>query len=92
MTSYWFFDWSFTMPALTLKKIPDNLYLQLKEAAKAHHRSLNSEILYCVERTLGTHKINIAEHLSMARTLRAKTDATPVTNDELTAVKNEGRP
>lgn len=80
------------MPALTLKNIPDKLYIQLKEAAQSHHRSLNSEILYCVERTLGTHKINVSEHLSMARTLRAKTDANPITNDELTAAKNKGRP
>jgi len=80
------------MPALTLKNIPDNLYLQLKEAAQAHHRSLNSEILYCVERTLGTHKIDVSEHLTIARTLRAKTDANPITDDELTAAKDEGRP
>ena len=80
------------MPAITLKNIPDNLYLQLKEAAQTHHRSLNSEILYCVERTLGTHKIDVSEHLTVARALRAKTDAAPITNDELTALKNEGRP
>ncbi|HEC26903.1 MAG TPA: Arc family DNA-binding protein, partial [Gammaproteobacteria bacterium] len=42
------------MPAITLKNIPDSLYAQLKTAASVHHRSLNSEILYCVERTLGT--------------------------------------
>ena len=80
------------MPALTLKNIPDYLYLQLKEAAQSHHRSLNSEILYCVERTLGTHKIDVSEHLTVARALRAKTDTNPITNDELTALKNEGRP
>jgi len=79
------------MPALTLKNIPDQLYLQLKEAAQAHRRSLNSEILYCVEQTLGSHKIDISEHIAIARTLRAKTDANPITNDELTAVKNAGR-
>ena len=80
------------MPAITLKNIPDDLYLQLKEAAQVHHRSLNSEILYCVEQTLCTHKIDVSEHLTIARTLRAKTDANPITNDELTAAKNEGRP
>jgi len=80
------------MPAITLKNIPDTLYSQLKEAAQTHHRSLNSEILYCVERTLGTHKIDVFEQLTMARTLREKTAANPITNDELTAVKNKGRP
>ena len=79
------------MPAITLKNIPDDLYIQLKVAAKVHRRSLNSEVLYCVERTLVSHKIDVSEHLAIARRLRAKTDANSITNDELTAVKNEGR-
>ena len=80
------------MPALTIKNIPDDLYTRLKEAAQTHRRSLNSEILYCVERTLGSHKIDISDHLAIARTLRAKTAAHPLTDDELNAAKNEGRP
>ena len=80
------------MPALTLKNIPDTLYLQLKHAAKAHHRSLNSEIIFYIERALGTHKLDVSEQLSIARTFREKTADHPVSNDELTAAKNEGRP
>ena len=79
------------MPAITLKNIPDPLYAQLKTAASAHHRSLNSEILYCVERTLGTRKINASEHIEMARNLRAKTAQHHLTDRELTDLKNEGR-
>ena len=79
------------MPALTLKNIPENLYMRLKETAKAHRRSLNSEILYCVERTLGAHKIDVAEQLAAARLLRAKTVNNPITDDELDTAKNEGR-
>ena len=80
------------MPAITLKNIPDSLYLQLKTAASVNHRSLNSEILYCVERTLGTHKINVSEHIEMARKLRAKTAQQNLTDQELNDLKNEGRP
>ena len=80
------------MPALTIKNIPDHLYIRLKEAAQAHHRSMNSEILYCVERTLGTHKIDVSEHIAVARSLRAKTADRPLTDDELNAAKSEGRP
>ncbi len=80
------------MPALTIKNIPDDLYSRLKEAAKAHHRSMNSEILYCVERTLFPHKIDISEHISMAKKSRAKTASHPLTDDALDAAKNEGRP
>ncbi len=80
------------MPALTVKNIPDDLYSQLKKAAQAHRRSLNSEILYCVEKSLGIHKIDISEHLAVAKALREKTAAHPLTNDEIDAAKHEGRP
>jgi len=80
------------MPTLTLKNIPDDLYALLKEAAQAHHRSMNSEILYCVERTLPPHKVDVSEHIAAARALRAKTAAHPITNNEINAAKNEGRP
>ncbi len=79
------------MPAITLKNIPDSLYAQLKTAASAHHRSLNSEILYCVERALGTHKINTAEHIEMAKKLRVKTAKYNLTEQQLNDFKNEGR-
>jgi len=80
------------MPALTIKNIPDDLYSRLKEAAQIHHRSMNSEILYCVERTLLPHKIDVSEHIVVARKLRAKTAAHPLTDDDLNTAKNEGRP
>ncbi len=80
------------MPAITLKNIPDPLYAQIKTAASIHHRSLNSEILYCVERTLGIHKIDASEHIAMARKLRAKTAQHNLTDQELNVFKNEGRP
>ena len=80
------------MPALTIKNIPDALYSQLKIAAKAHHRSLNSEFIYCVERALGTHQIDIAEHLAMAAQLREKTAAYPINDEQLVAAKNFDRP
>ncbi len=80
------------MPAITLKNIPDPLYTQIKTAASIHHRSLNSEILYCVERTLGIHKIDASEHIEMARKLRAKTAQHNLTDQELNEFKNKGRP
>ncbi len=80
------------MPTLTLKNIPDNLYDQIKEAANAHHRSLNREILYCVEKTLNTHKINVSDHLEIAHSLRLKTQDHELTEEILYDVKNEGRP
>jgi plasmid stability protein len=80
------------MPNITLKNIPDDIYTQLKEAASAHHRSLNSEILYCLETKLGTHKIDVSEHQNIARRLRMKTTAYKLTDKILVKVKSDGRP
>jgi plasmid stability protein len=33
------------MPTITLKNLPRNLHRTLKDRAKAHHRSLNKEVL-----------------------------------------------
>jgi plasmid stability protein len=33
------------MPDLTLRKIPKDIYRRLRETAKSHRRSLNSEVL-----------------------------------------------
>ena len=80
------------MPALTIKNIPDELYDRLKEAARAHRRSLNSEILYCVERTLVPYKTDVSTRLAIARKLREKTASYTLTDELLDSAKNDGRP
>lgn len=80
------------MPALTLKNIPDDLYTRLKESAHAHRRSLNSEILYCVERMLIPYRVDVSKHISAARKIREKTADYPLTDELLNAAKNNGRP
>jgi plasmid stability protein len=82
----------YPVASITVKNIPDELYIRLKEAAQAHHRSLNNEIIYCVERILCPHKIDVALHLATATKLRAKTTRHPLTDDELKSAINEGRP
>ena len=80
------------MPALTLKNIPDDLYTRLKESAQIHRRSLNSEILYCVEQALMPYKIDVSEHILTARKIREKTADYPLTDELLNHVKKSGRP
>ena len=80
------------MPALTIKNIPDDLYDRLKEAARTHRRSLNSEILYCVERVLVPYKVDASEHLAMARKIREKTTGYTLSDEVLDSAKNVGRP
>ncbi len=80
------------MPMLTLKNISDDLYFRLKEAARLHHRSMNSEILYCLEHVLSSRKIDIKERLSAAHKLRLMTRSHRLTDDLLVNFKGDGRP
>ncbi len=79
------------MPAtITLKNIPDELYARLKEAAEAHHRSLNSEVLACLERTLLPTRIGPDERLARARRLREGLPGFAA--DEIVGAIEQGRP
>ena len=80
------------MPALTIKNIPDDLYDRLTEAARTHRRSLNSEILYCVERVLVPYKVDASEHLAMVRKIREKTTGYTLSDEVLDSAKSAGRP
>ncbi|MGB3294050.1 MAG: Arc family DNA-binding protein [Phormidesmis sp.] len=80
------------MPTITLKNIPDPLYEKLKAAARLSHRSLNSEIIYCVERVLETHKIDVKEHVGLAQQLRLATAGHLLTDEQLNEAKRQDRP
>lgn len=60
------------MPAtITLKNIPDELYGKLKETAEINHRSMNSEVVCCLEKVLYPVKISTEERLERARKIRS---------------------
>jgi plasmid stability protein len=80
------------MTNLTLKNIPEDLYLQLKESARLHHRSINGEILYCLERMFRPRPIDVTEHLAEARLIRDKTAHYKLTDEEIDTAKRDGRP
>ena len=59
------------MPAtITLKNIPDEVYLRLKAAAQSHRRSLNSEAIVCLEAVLLPGRTTAEEVISRARAIR----------------------
>lgn len=79
------------MAAITLKGIPDDLYQRLKLAAKAHHRSLNSEVIACLERQLSPHVPSTDERLARARKLRAGVAAAQLDPQEIAVAIRQGR-
>ena len=58
--------------SITLKNIPDEIYDSLRSAAEAHHRSLNSEVIACLERVLMPTKIANEAHLAKAQQIRGE--------------------
>jgi plasmid stability protein len=80
------------MATLTIKNIPDELYEKLKKSAEANRRSINSEIIVCIERTVASHRVNPDAVIAEAQTLRSLTVGHPVENDEFNQAKAAGRP
>jgi hypothetical protein len=80
------------MPSLTLKNIPDELYALLKQSAEMNRRSLNSEILVCIEKSVRSRRLSTQELLPRARQLRELTADYRIGDEELTAAKRQGRP
>ena len=79
------------MPNITVKNIPPELYRLLKKNAEINRRSINSEIIVCIERTLRSRRKNPNEILAHARKLRVKTAGHPITDSEIVHAKAEGR-
>ncbi|MCP5207115.1 MAG: Arc family DNA-binding protein [Hahellaceae bacterium] len=79
------------MPAITIKNIPEALYSQLKQSAEAHHRSINSELIVCLEKVLVPQRINRDQLLTSARSMREKLKGLNITEADLSAAKTEGR-
>ena len=80
------------MVTITVKNIPDELYQRLKSVAESNRRSVNSEVLKCIEDAVYTRRIDPEEVIANARRLRELTSRYPVDDEELFRAKAEGRP
>ncbi len=80
------------MASLTLKSIPDELYGQLKARAAEHRRSLNSEILVCLERAVAAEPAEPQKALAIADALRDRLRIPRLTDARLRTAKSAGRP
>jgi plasmid stability protein len=81
------------MASLTVKGIPDDLLKGMRERARAHRRSLNSEAIVAFERALGPTRFDPQEMLARVRALHEQIGSvTPMTPEEMEEAINEGRP
>jgi antitoxin FitA len=77
--------------SITLKAIPDVVYERLKASATAHHRSLNSEVIACLEAQLLPRRISAQEHLTAIRATRGRLPADAFDHDDVDRLKRQGR-
>jgi antitoxin FitA len=79
------------MHTITVRNVPDEIYQKIKQSAEISHRSINKEIIACIERAIGSHQIDPDLILSKARKSRAKTASFKISDEEITGAKNTGR-
>lgn len=79
------------MATVTVKNIPDELYERLKTVAKINRRSINSEIIVCIENAVTSRRIDPDEVLENARRLRQLTADHRISDEEFNQAKAEGR-
>jgi len=60
------------MPTLTLKGLPEELHERLKEQAERHRRSMNSEAIMILERTLMPTRQSAEEAIAKAEALNRR--------------------
>jgi len=79
------------MSSLTIKNIPADLCRRLKRVAAEHRRSVNSEVIETLSRTLGPASIPADEFLARARSLRQRIHVTAPDLAALGRIRAEGR-
>lgn len=77
---------------LTLKNIPDAIYDRLKAAAQTNRRSMNSEVIVCLESVLLPIQVTPSERLARAQELRAALPQVKFKTPDIDRLKREGRP
>lgn len=80
------------MSSLTIKGIPEELLVQLRNAASVCRRSLNSEVLMRLERSLGSTRVDPDAFLARLNALQQRTELPPLTDEILERAINKGRP
>ncbi|MCZ6801011.1 MAG: hypothetical protein O7F12_11030 [Nitrospirae bacterium] len=80
------------MASLTLKNVPQPLLRQLKAQAARHRRSLNHEVIVCLESLTQCVPVDVASLLAKARQIRRIPKKTRLTDRTLSSLKVVGRP
>ena len=78
------------MATITLKDIPDPVHKALKARAKSHGRSLNKEILQCLESSISAPLLEIEQILASVD--RVREDGVRLDSGLMEEALHSGRP
>ena len=79
------------MATLTIKSIPETLHARLKAKAAENRRSLNSEVIVCLEESTANLRTDRTTTLERIRKIRGEFKGPNLTDEFLQRAKNEGR-
>ncbi len=79
------------MPSITVKNIPQPIYKKLKKQAEAQHRSMNSQIIACLEESVEPKRVSPEEVIRQARMMRKKAKGS-LSMEEIQNAIDQGRP
>lgn len=80
------------MATITVKNIPDELYARLKAAAESNRRSINSEIINRIEKSLTPQRATTEALLARIRRLHDGFQGRTLSIEQIREARNEGRP
>src|SRR5438045_927796 len=78
-----------TMRTMTIKNLPDDLYLQLKARAEEHHRSLNGEAVAAIELWVHSQRRSAREIIEDLERMRERHSIPPLTDETLEIARRE---
>ena len=78
------------MASVTIKNMPDRLLRELRSRAASHRRSLNSEVIACLESLMGPRPVDPEALLADIRARRPVVKR-PVTDAMINRFKKMGR-
>ena len=79
------------MSSITIKNVPADLCRRLKRAASEHRRSVNSEVIETLSRSLAPATVSADEFLARARSLRQRIRVVAPDVSALGRMRMEGR-
>ena len=79
------------MATITVKNIPNELYEKLKATASLDRRSVNNQVIYCIENMIQSKKINPKEFIDQIDNFYQDIHLPPLTDKKLKEYKESGR-